>query len=118
MSKVRAARGIGLLRERVRIQQETEVSDGGGGYTVGWENISENPEVSARIEPLRGFEKLQATGLQGQVTHRVTLRYRTDVNVGNRFLWGTTPLNVQSPGTNDDERRRYMTYLCNEGGAV
>lgn len=118
MAKLRAARGIGTLRERVTIQQETQVSDGGGGYTVGWENVSANAEVSARIEPIKGFEQLQAMGLQGRVTHRVVLRYRTDVDIGKRFLWGNIPLNVMSPGTNDDERKRYMTYLCEQGGAV
>ncbi|WP_422363178.1 phage head closure protein [Pyruvatibacter mobilis] len=115
MARLRAARGIGTLRERVSIQERSETSDGGGGVSFTWANIDTNPTVSARVEPLRGFEQLQGLGLQGRVTHRVTLRYRSDVTIGNRFLWGTTGLEVKSPGINEDERSRYVTFLCEQG---
>lgn len=116
MTRLRAARGIGTLRERVSIQERSETSDGGGGVSFTWANIATNPTVSARVEPLRGFEQLQGLGLQGRVTHRVTLRYRDDVTIGNRFLWGAIGLNVKSPGINEDERSRYVTFLCEQGG--
>lgn len=109
--------GVGKLRHRVTLQEETRVSDGGGGYTLGWANLAANPTVWAAIEPLTGREYLQARQLAQAVTHRVTLRHRGDVTAGMRLVKGARVFNIRSvidPG----ERGRWLELMCEEGVAT
>lgn len=112
---------IRSLRERLTVQEESRTPDGGGGFTKTWSDLSSNPTVWARVEPLKGSEQLRGMALEGRVTHRVTIRARTDIDVGMRFRWdtnGDAALNVKSPGLNKDEKGRFMEFLVEQGGAV
>lgn len=51
------------------------------------------PDDYASIEPLRGRELVVAQGMRGDLTHKVTLRYRPGVNQVARLAW------VESDGT-------------------
>lgn len=107
---------IGKLRERVTIQQESLVSDDMGGSALTWVSIATNPTVWARIEQLQGREALQAMALQGPFMHRVWLRYRTDLTIKMRILFGTRIFNIRS--IEQEEKRAYTQAICEEGVAV
>lgn len=106
----------GALRERVTLQSATEASDGAGGQTLTWANVATDPVVWARVEPTEGREKFAAMQIQGRYTHRVTLRYRTDLTLKLRVVWGSIYLNVRS--IQQHEKREWTALLCEEGTPV
>lgn len=85
-----------LLDQRVRIEREVRVPDGGGGASVEWVELV---TVWARVEPLTGRERDHAQQAQHPADYRVTMRYRTDVRESDRLIWdGLPPANDgQSP---------------------
>ena len=105
---------IGAMRERVVIQAGAGAADGYGGRTSDWSAVA---TVWAEVAPIGGRERAQAEQLEGVVTHRVTIRHRTDVTAAHRLLWGSKALNVRAV-TNPDQRRRYLDLLCEEGTAT
>lgn len=107
---------IGALRKQVTIQAETSTPDGAGGYTVGWTNVA---TVWADIKPLSGNEPFVAGHLEGHVTHRVTMRYRTDIAVTTdmRLLYGARLFNIRAV-MNTDEQNHWWELLVEEGAAV
>lgn len=104
---------IGRMRERVKIQQEQRVDDGGGGYTGTWQNVT---TVWAEVTPLQGKEQLDQQKLQATTLYRVTIRYQSTLHAGNRLLWRNTPLNIRAI-TNPDQKREFHEIICEEGVA-
>ena len=104
---------IGKLRHRVALQTESTTRDAGGGQIKAW---ATQATVWARVEPLRGFEQLQAMQHQESVTHRVTIRYRSDVipTPKGRVEFGTRLFNIKSV-LNVEERGKFLVMLCEEG---
>lgn len=109
------ARMAAGLRQRVTIQQESEVSDGQGGYTLSWTAVASS--VPCRIEPLRGDERIQAGSLAAPVTHRATIRYRAGITAGQRLLHGSVAYNIRAV-LNPDERKRYLVMDVEEDVAT
>jgi len=97
---------VGLLSKRLKIQYYETSDDGMGGLTKkGWYGIGtilldesgdplldesgnfleadwdkDNPsEMWARIEPISGEELMSMEALQSNVTHRITMRFREDL---------------------------------------
>jgi SPP1 family predicted phage head-tail adaptor len=107
---------IGELRKQVALQAETPTSDNAGGYALAWTTLA---TLWADIAPLNGNEVFAAQHLEGHVTHRVTLRYRSDVMITSemRILYNNRAFNIRSV-LNTDERNRWLELLVEEGGAV
>jgi len=107
---------IGELRKQITIQAETPTPDGAGGYALGWMNIA---TVWANIEPLSGREIFTAQHLEGHVTHRVTMRYRSDITITSdmRFVYSNRVFNIRSV-LNPDEGNQWRELLVEEGGAI
>lgn len=101
---------IGDLRHRIGLQTATRTSDGEGGSAVAW---STSVTVWASIEPANGREPYIANQLNGQVSHKITIRYRSGVTTGQRVLFGTRTFDVQAV-LNKDERNELMTLYCLE----
>lgn len=81
---------IGNLKHRVTFQKSVRTPDGGGGFTEIWQSIDSNPIVYAAIMPLSGGEQLRFHQLEATVTHRIVIRYRSDVTSAMRIVRGTT----------------------------
>lgn len=82
---------ISDLNHRITLQQGAETPDGGGGVTRSWAALGDTPEVYAAIEALSGNAQARLAQFGSRVTHRVTLRFRTDVRAGQRLLWQGAP---------------------------
>lgn len=102
----------GLLRERVRIEQFTAAADSYGQPLETWAELA---TVWGEVRPAASREGF-APGA-GQVlavaTHRVRMRYRSDVDEMMRLVWRGRTLQVeavQDPGG----RRAEMFLLCRE----
>lgn len=113
MSRVRGP-GCGQLRHRVTIQEPIRAKDAGGGSTRTWTNVA---TVGAKIEPLKGMERLRAMQIEDSVTHKVTIRYRSGVKAAQRLLFGTRAFNIRA-ALNLEERNLWLELLCDEGVAT
>jgi len=102
------------LRDRIAIERPTaERSE--SGQIVAWEQIA---EVSAEIMAIRGTERLRVMAMESTLSHRVRVRYRTDlmppldadqwrVRFGTRLF----AINAALP----DQRRTEIVFECTEG---
>ena len=101
----------GRLRNTVEVQQRTSVRDASGGESVTWLTLT---TISAGIVPLSGRERLLADQVQGDVSHRITIRnYADGLTPKYRFKFGSRIFNISSI-INVNERNRKMECLCNE----
>jgi SPP1 family predicted phage head-tail adaptor len=82
---------VSQMNKRVTIQTETQISDGQGGQTASWVS---GATVWAKIEPVKAWERMQAMQLQAPVTHKIIIRYRSDVTSRSRFLYGSRVLDI------------------------
>lgn len=105
---------IGRLRHRLTVQRPDRTADVGGGATITWTDVA---RVWGAVEPISGRETVVAERQQATVTHKVTLRYRADLDARMRILFGSRSFNIRSL-VNPDERGRWLICLCEEGGAL
>lgn len=101
----------GEMTEKITFQEQTETSDGGGGYSGGWSNIASDPSPWAKITPVKGAEKLRAMQLDNSPEFEVVLYARTDLKPDMRIVWNGTNLNIVDlplPLSSD----QYMTILA------
>ena len=100
----------GRLRHRVTLQRATESRDSFGQVVKTWADVA---TVWARVEALSGREYLEAQSLQRQVTTRMTIRWRSDVDAGLRALWRGRVYDIES-ALADETGRRSLTLMCVE----
>ena len=101
------------LKQRVTIEQQSLAPDGLGGAARGWATLA---TVWAEVMPVSGREALFAFRLESPVTHRVTIRYRTDVKADMRLNYESRILTIRAV-INRGEENRYLEILAEEGVA-
>lgn len=102
----------GLLRTPVELQSCELTSDGQGGASETWQTIA---EIFAHIEPVGSASHVRARIDEQKITHRITLRYREDLELDQRFLRGARSFAIH--GFYDlDETKRYLICKCEEIG--
>jgi SPP1 family predicted phage head-tail adaptor len=101
---------IGALRHRVVIERPERSSDEAGTATIAWLPLA---SLFARIEPVAGREIATADGVAGRITHKVMLRYRTDILPEMRIVAGTRILEIKA-AFDADGRARWLQCLCEE----
>ena len=67
---------IGSLNKRILLQYEEKTSDGMGGFTSEWK---EGGAVWAAIWPVSANEQIQAMQNIMTISHRIRIRYRSDI---------------------------------------
>jgi SPP1 family predicted phage head-tail adaptor len=102
----------GRLTKRVTFQERSTTLVGAGDQSETWSN-SFNDWVA--LEPLSGRELIAGASVQNVSTHRVTMRYRDDVNARMRIKYGDRYFNITSPPRNTDERNRELVFEAQEG---
>jgi len=102
----------GSLNHRMQLQSPVETSDGLGGVVISWASVV---DVWANIAPYRNRSELLAQQQSETLTHKIVIRFRTDVASGWRFQLGLR--NFQIITVHDpDERGRYLVCLAQEEG--
>jgi len=76
----------GRLTQRVILQSKSVARDAMGGETITWVDAA---TVWAEIRPLRGRDLVAAQQAASEVSARITVRYRTDVQSDWRVKHGT-----------------------------
>ena len=98
------------MNKRVTIQRPARTADEGGGNEISWEDLA---TVWAAVSPVSGKEDLVRGRLKGDVTHKVTMRYRPGLSAEMRLLLGDRILEVKAfidPG----EKHRFLELHCLE----
>jgi len=101
----------GQLTARLDLEAPTEASDGQGGVTVTFGLVA---SLWALIEPISMERQEFASQNRAVVTHRITLRFRSDVTMAQRFRKGARIFEILS-FQDPDETGRYLVCLCAEG---
>lgn len=70
--------------------------------------------IAARVEPLKGEERVIAGGIASPFDVLVHIRYRADVNTTWRLVYKGTTFNITAL-RNLDERGRFLTMDCTGG---
>ena len=110
----------GPLRERVRFERRSEVSDGAGNHVANWASLI--AKRWAQIRPLRGGEEVVAAKLQSAGLVEVWVRSDPDtrgVRPDDRIvdLSNTArPLNIRYI-ENPDQRDKMLKMVCEYGVA-
>lgn len=98
------------LKHRVTLQRISRAEDGQGGFTETWDDIA---TLWASIEPLKGYERMQAMQLKTPTTHRVRLRYRADVTTKDRLIYDGRAFDV-AEAINEGEAKLWLRLSCVE----
>lgn len=104
---------IGPMRERLTLQQDQGTTQDAYGQPVAnWQDVA---TVWAEVTPTSGMERFVQGAAQETAiaTHRVRIRYRSDVGPGMRGLWRGRTLDIERA---DDPtgRRAEMVLICRE----
>src|SRR4051812_15348564 len=102
------------LKNRAALQSVRRTEDGQGGFTEEW---ADEIDLWMKIEPLKGWEKMQAMQLQTPITHKITLRYRTGVTTAKRLRWGSRILQIKE-AINIDEANEWLRVMAVETAGV
>lgn len=101
---------IGELRHRVTLQYQTKVSDGMGGENVTW---ADSDTVWAAIWPVSAKEIIQAGAHSMSATHRIRIRYRSDITARWRIRNGSRYYNLTSI-VNPEMKNKWLDLVVTE----
>lgn len=102
--------GLGRLRHRVTIQQQSSTQDGYGEQVNTWSNLK---TVWASVEPLQGRERFAAQQVQTETTTRIKMRYLAGIESKMRVAYGTKTYDIMSV-IDLEERHIVLHLMCME----
>lgn len=105
----------GKLRHTVTIQQRTAGSPqrtASGQPDTSWTTFQAG--VPCSIDPISGREYFTQQQVQGEVTHRIRLRYLAGITQSMRVLYGARVFDIVSV-LNWEERNIELHLMCVEG---
>jgi SPP1 family predicted phage head-tail adaptor len=101
-------RPVGALRRRLLLEAPAETTDGAGGRLLGFETVA---AVWAQVEWLSGDERWRGERPEQAASHRITLRWRTGVDSGQRLRDGDQIFDIRAVGDPDGARRRLVCLV-------
>jgi SPP1 family predicted phage head-tail adaptor len=101
---------IGKFRHRLTLVEPDETPDGMGGVARTWNSLG---EVWAAIEPVSANDMVAADRRLGRITHRVTIRRRSEITLAHRLLLGQRVF-VLLAVRDADEQGRFLECLVEE----
>ena len=114
---------ISRAKNRVEIQSYTATDDSYGGQSLVWDTQDVLPKVWAIVKPVNGFEKFANSELQSSVTHKITIRYQsqlkdTETTAKHRLKFDDRLFSVKSiVNLHSDmktEGKAFQMLLCEE----
>jgi SPP1 family predicted phage head-tail adaptor len=98
---------IGRMRSRVTFQALLEVSDGQGGQTESWSDLSTDPTVWCYLRPTKSNERFFSEQIQYQRSHEAIIRYRNDLETEMRVLFDGRVFQIKGI-RRPDERKAFL----------
>lgn len=102
--------GLGRLRHRVTLQQQSSTQDGYGEQVNSWSDLK---TVWASVEPLKGRELYAAQQVKTEITTRIKMRYRAGVVSKMRVVYGSKTYDILSV-IDAEERHIELHLMCME----
>ena len=101
-----------MLRRLARLEAETDIPDGSGGFAKGWTPLADH---WVAITPTSGVESFEGSQQASRVTHRIRLRCTRALRprADQRFTVGTRQFDIRAV-FDTDGRGRFITCLCEE----
>ena len=99
------------MRRRITVQSRSTALDSYGQQVITWSDVL---SCWASIEPLSGRELIAAQAVSSELSHTVTIQYRTTVTAAMRVLYQGRVFNIQS-STDPDTAHVALQLLCSEG---
>lgn len=104
----------GILKQRITLLVQSDEQNSYGETEEDETTWIEQGTVWANVKFLRGRELFQANQVHNEVTARVLIRYRKDVEPNMRIKYGTRTLDLASPPINVNEENRLLELMCKE----
>ena len=101
---------IGDMRHKITIETPTLTPDSVGGFTTSWSTLA---DVWSKIEPLSARQRFHAMQLEHIVSHKITIRYRSDIESDQRILFEGRTFQIHS-FIDPDERHRFLEIMAQE----
>lgn len=112
-----SAKGIGELRDRIRIEQDNGTTfDEIGGAIPGWTALNVGTEdgmIWAKVEPMSQGEQWRRLQMNATANWKITIRYRSDLTTKLRVMFGSRTFEVKGV-SNPDMRKRFCELACEE----
>mgnify|MGYP002621184364 CR=1 FL=1 len=112
---------VGSMRHRIQLQKQTRTTDGGGGASLAWSKVA---DVYADIQPQQARESVfgRDNQMREVITHKILIRYRSDITARNRIsqtfkrdgVSTTRTFNIKGV-VNIDNRNKFLELTCEEG---
>jgi SPP1 family predicted phage head-tail adaptor len=103
----------GEFRHRITIRQPGARTKTGTGYTNADPTVVASG-LWAKIEPIDGYERIQAMQTQAGLTHRITIWYRSDITSAMEVVHRGSVYEIVEPPINIDEANERLQLLCKE----
>jgi SPP1 family predicted phage head-tail adaptor len=100
----------GQLRTALTVEQASEAPDGQGGFSVAWDVVV---TLWAMVEPMAGRGTIFAERADTLSTHRIWIRWRSDVARGMRLTGGGRIYRIDTL-EDADGSRRYLVIKATE----
>lgn len=105
----------GELRHRVIIQRYNSGGKDKDGFELPSQWV-EHAALYAKITPLSSNDLISAQSEQSEVTARMKIRYRTDIDTKMRVIWKGRVFAISSQGLDDnDDGYTYTTFNLSGG---
>lgn len=102
----------GALNKRVQFQKfEPGLDENGYQTKEGWKPKF---ECWASVQPVSAREFWQAESVHAELSHKVIIRFRSDVTADMRIEYSGRTLEICAPPTDPMEDHRYLTLKCRE----
>jgi len=101
----------GKLRHRGEIQNPIDVRDEFGA--ISYQEWVSFAYCWMKIEPLSGREYFAAAQTQSEISHKITMRYKSGIKPHYRILWNARIFDIQSIINTREENIELILY-CSE----
>lgn len=101
------------LDKKITLQEKSFIEDDGGGRTEDW---VDKARCWCNIEPISATQVNWSQQLQHRVTHKIIVRYSSEIKINMRFLFSGRILHIVG-FKNLMEENRYLEIETSEGSA-
>ena len=101
----------GDLNKRITLQRLVPVDDGEGGFAETWTDYG---TVWANVSPVTQRQRDVYDQTQSEISHKITLRYRSDVLPTDRVTLNGRVFEQEGPPVNVKEQGVWLQLLCRE----
>ena len=102
---------IGRMRKRVTIYDRVDAEAGTYSASV---TRSNGRTVWAKVENVSGIQQVDSRNAGAGVSHRITIRHRTDVTMRNQIGYNGKYYDIQTVQMLDEDRKRFVVLDCIE----